>query len=170
VIMFILVVPRETLEVSRTLFMANYSFFNVYLMQSKNSIYLMTLFGMGNFSPIFIYIFRQYFKSISKDIEEQANIDGAGIFRTFWRIMLPNAKGAILTVGLFSFIWTYNDSYYPSLFNFSTNSFELLSTKLANGRYSNINTTALLIIIPLLLIYVVTQKYFIEAIERSVIY
>ena len=167
--MFVLFVPRESMDVARTLFMTEYPFLGIYLMKSKSSIFLMTLFGMGYFSPIFIFLFRQYFKSVSLEIKEQAYIDGASVIKTFTRIMLPNAKGAIITTFIMTFVYTYNDSYFPSLFNFSTNNYPVLSMGLINRRYANINTTALVIIVPLLIIYVLIQKFFIDSIEKSIL-
>jgi len=168
IVMFSLVVPRETLKVSSTLFFNFYHLFGINLTNSLTSIYIKTFLGMGIYSPIFIYVFRQYFKSIPSELEEQAQLDGAGVFGTFWKVMLPNVKGAIMTVGIFTFVLTYNDSYYPMMFNFDMQNFELLSTKLSTGRYSNVNAVALLIIIPLLVLYIITQNIFIKGIENTV--
>ena len=168
VVMFSLVVPRETLKVSSTLFFTFYPFFGMNVTNSLFSIYLKTLLGMGIYSPIFIYVFRQYFKGIPTELEEQAQLDGAGVMQTFWRVMLPNVKGAVMTVGIFTFVLTYNDSYYPMMFNFDMQNFELLSTKLVTGRYANVNAVALLIIIPLLVLYIITQNIFIRGIENTV--
>jgi len=167
-IMFSLVVPRETLKVSSTLFFNFYPFLGIDLLHSLYGIYIKTLFGMGFYSPIFIYVFRQYFKGIPVELEEQAQLDGAGVIQTFWRVMLPNVKGAVMTVGIFTFVLTYNDSYYPMMFNFDMQNFELLSTKLVTGRYANVNAVALLIILPLLVLYIITQNIFIRGIENTV--
>ena len=67
--------------------------------------YLPSLFGAGIRSGLYIYIFRQFFEGMDKALEESAYIDGCGPLRTFLNIMLPNARNAIVTVFLFSFVW-----------------------------------------------------------------
>ena len=131
-IVFTLVVPYETLHVSRIQFLTNTSFFGMKLIGNIFSIYIMSAFGQGIRSAIFIYLFRQFFKNIPVELEESAQVDGAGVIRTFWSVMLPNARGAIVTVGLFAFVWQWNDYYFASLLKFGDN-FPLLSTSLGGG-------------------------------------
>lgn len=197
IVLATLVVPNETLHVSRTLFYTNTSFFGIKLMSTMLSMYIMTLFGQGIRSAIFIYLFRQFFKNLPLELEESAQVDGAGVIRTFWSIMLPNARGAIVTVGLFSFVWQWNDYYFASLLKYSTQ-FPLLSTKLGGNterldtvlstwkaagkevlegvediaqdpmfRSIIANTSALLMMLPLLIGYFFVQKLFVESIERT---
>jgi multiple sugar transport system permease protein len=195
IIIFTLVVPNETLEMSRFLFFQETSFFGLDLIYNTWSIYIMSAFGMGLRSAIFIFLFRQFFRNIPVELEESAEIDGAGVFRTFWSVMLPNARGAIVTVSLFAFVWQYNDYYFAHLFKYERK-MPLLTTKLASGSgnlsavmvtsfgdiLSNlgeeikddplffglvINTAALLMMLPLLISYFFVQKQFVESIERS---
>ncbi len=197
IVLATLVVPNETLHVSRVLFYTNTSFFGIKLMNTILSMYIMTIFGQGIRSAIFIYLFRQFFKNLPVELEESAQVDGAGVIRTFWSIMLPNARGAVVTVGLFSFVWQWNDYYFANLLKYSV-SFPLLSTKLggnterldtvlstwkAAGRevlegvediaqdplFRSIiaNTAALLMMLPLLIGYFFVQKLFVESIERT---
>ena len=65
---------------------------------------------------MFIYLFRQFFRGIPIELEESAQIDGAGVVRTFWSVMLPNARGVITTVALFAFVWQWNDTYYTGMY------------------------------------------------------
>lgn len=131
-ILFTLVVPNETLHVSRTQFLVNTSFFGINLVANVFSMYILAAFGQGIRSAIFIYLFRQFFKNIPVELEESAQVDGAGVIRTFWSVMLPNARGAIVTVGLFAFVWQWNDYYFANLLAYS-NVFPVLSTKLGGG-------------------------------------
>lgn len=131
-VIFTLIVPNETLHVSRQLFLTNYSFFGIKLIGSAFSIYILAAFGQGIRSGIFIFIFRQFFKNLPIELEESAQIDGAGVIRTFWSVMLPNARGAVVTVGLFSFVWQWNDLYFAGLLNDSLG-FPLLASKLGDG-------------------------------------
>lgn len=59
--------------------------------------------------PIFVFLIRAFFLGIPRELEEAARVDGAGEFRTFWSIMLPLAKPAIVTTALLEFLWSWND-------------------------------------------------------------
>jgi multiple sugar transport system permease protein len=133
IVLFTLVVPNETLHISRVLYFSNSTFLGIRLIGNVFSMFIMAAFGMGIRSAIFIYLFRQFFKGLPTELEESAQIDGAGVIRTFWSVMLPNARGAIVTVGLFAFVWQWNDYYFASLFQYSVNNFAVFSTKLAGG-------------------------------------
>ena len=169
IILISIFVPFETLEISRVLLFSNQPLFGIKLIGKPYTLFIMALLGMGYRAPLFIYIFRQYFKTISQEIEDASLVDGCGVFRSFFKVMLPNAKGGIVTTILLTFIWTYNDWYYPNLLRFSSNGIVLVSTKLMSGRYSNANASALLMMIPLLVLYLLTQKYLIDGIKKSVV-
>lgn len=133
---------------------------------------------------LYIFIFRQFFRGIPKEIEEAAYIDGAGIGKTFIRIMLPNAIPALITVTIFSFVWQWNDSFYTTTYLTSS---KVMSTQLSSlpynlaiqlegGASSQVDpfyqsmvqdTGILLAILPLIIIYLFVQRYFVESIERT---
>ena len=117
------VVPNEALDRSRTLFLGAYSFFGVKLIGNIFSMFILSLFGQGIRSAIFVFLFRQFFKGVPIELEESAQVDGAGVLRTFWSVMLPNARGAIVTVGLFSFVWQWNDYYFANLLKYLNSTF-----------------------------------------------
>lgn len=143
-------------------------------------VYLMTLLGCGLNAGVFIYIFVQFFRGIPKELEEAAVVDGAGFLRTFFQIMLPCAKPAIITVAVFSLVWQYNDSFYASLFGVKSE-YQLgvkLSTlgltldsldKIVNPEFQELYVSAgvVMMIVPILIIYIILQKSFIEGVERS---
>lgn len=140
---------------------------------------LLTATGMGLRSGLFIFIYRQFFRGLPKEFEESAFIDGAGPMRTFFKVMLPNARPAIIIVALFSFVWQYNDMFYAGILMSSRG---LLSTKL-NGLFDTVSQIqwitdrnqitlivdagVVLTIVPLILLYLFLQRYFMEGIERS---
>lgn len=128
-----LVVPNEALHRSRVLFLGTYSFFGIKLIGNVLSMFLISAFGQGIRSAIFIFLFRQSFKGIPIELEESAQVDGAGVIRTFWNVMLPNARGAIVTVSLFAFVWQWNDYYFASLFQYGEDTMPLLAYKLGSG-------------------------------------
>lgn len=124
-----IIIPPQALSLTRYLY-----FRQINLLGSRGSIYLMNGLGMGIRSGIFIFIFRQFFAGLPKELEESAQIDGAGVIRTFFQVMLPNARGALVTVALFSFVWAWNDSYYVSLFEVNASGkFPLLTMQLLNA-------------------------------------
>jgi len=188
-----LAVPPEALKVSRTLFFNYNTFFGISLMQNSLAIYIMSLFGMGLRSAIFIFLFRQTFRNLPIELEESAEIDGAGVIRTFWSVMLPNAKGTIVTVSLFAYVWQYNDYYWATMFGYKR-SMPLVTTALAaaaemmnsvigtnyptlkrelgdviSGEFYELitQTGALIMMLPLLIAYLFIQRLFVESVERS---
>ncbi|MBO4390693.1 MAG: carbohydrate ABC transporter permease [Lachnospiraceae bacterium] len=142
--------------------------------------YIMTLFGTGLRSGLYIYIFIQFFRGLPKEIEEAAFVDGAGMFYTYFRIMLRNAMPAVVTVAIFSIVWQYNDTSYARMFNFPSDAvlsirISSLSDTISNAMsISDPNITALfnnagivLVILPVMILYIVLQKQFVEGVERS---
>ncbi len=134
--------------------------------------------GMGLKNGLFIYIMRQFFKGMPKDLEEAALVDGAGQIRTFFTIMLPGAAPAILIVFLFSFVWQWNDIFLTSMYMRRSATLlpfmlERLTSSFGGYQYSDEyisvirNTGMLMFIVPLLFVYGFLQRYFIESVERT---
>ena len=169
IIILSITIPLDALQIAKVLQFTNDPLFGIQLIGRAYTLYIMALLGAGIRAPLFIYIFRQYFRAVSRDIEEASLVDGCGVLRSFFKIMLPNAKGGIITTFLLTFVWTYNDYYYPALLRFSINDITLVSTRLMAGRYSSPYASALVMILPLLIIYLITQKYLIDGIKKSVI-
>jgi len=153
---------------------------SVNLLGSPWPVFIMTLFGVGLRSGLYIFIFNQFFRGLPKEIEEAAFIDGAGSIRTYLTVMLPNATPAVVTVTIFSVVWQYNDNFFGRLFNVSDGillsrrigSLQATIANLDQIRDPSITTLyvyagVILMILPLLLIYVFMQKHLIEGIERS---
>lgn len=134
-------------------------------------------------SGLFIFIFRQFFSGMHKELEEAARVDGCNAFGIFVKIALPLSIPVIITVLLYSVIWHWNEYYTSTIYflgeikpiavmlknlasalandntNFVMHSAQLMRTYLAAG--------ALLTIIPPLVLYMFTQKYFVESIETT---
>lgn len=182
-----IVVPPQT--IAMPLFMI-FNFFK--LTSTFWPLFLLSATGMGIKAGIFIFIFNQVFRNLPKELEEAAIVDGCGVFRTFFNVMLPNAKPAIVTVMLFSFVWQWNDVFYSQLL-ISTQDMDLLSLNIveiaprltytlyklgidqtiAEGMSRNplvvgtiANTAALLMLFPLLIGYLFVQRLFVESVER----
>lgn len=150
------------------------------IMGTVAPMYLMTILGCGVRSGLYIYIFNQFFRGLPKEIEEAALVDGAGTWYTYFRIMLANAKPAVITVAVFSLVWQFNDTFYSKLFLISedvviSKKVSSLASVLANqDKILNVtiqqqytNAGILLVILPVLLLYLLLQRRFIEGVERS---
>ncbi|MGZ9585111.1 carbohydrate ABC transporter permease [Paenibacillus marinisediminis] len=184
-VIFTIIVPPQTIMIPLYL---TYRYFDLFglvpMLTGKASFNLIDTFwpfiissstAMGLKNGLYIYIFRQFFRGIPKELEEASLVDGAGVPRTFLRIMLPNAVPAIVTVALFSFVWQWNDSYYVGLF---LNDVKVLATQLMNMGiglkepdpvYQSmlLNTGVLLMTAPLIIMYLFVQRYFVESVERT---
>lgn len=150
------------------------------LMGSPIPMYIMTLFGCGLRSGLYIYIFNQFFRGLPKEIEEAAFVDGAGVWYTYFRIMLVNAMPSVITVSVFSLVWQFNDTFYAKLFLIRediviSNKISSLQATIAN-QDQILDTTIqelyldagiVLVILPIVLIYILLQRHFIEGVERS---
>lgn len=129
---------------------------------------------------LYIFLLRQYFKNVPKVIEEAAYIDGCSHMRTFLKIMLPGAAVMMFTIFLFAFVWQWNDYFYTSVL---MPGWDILSNKMANagtmlitreGDPNNLmqkgiydSVAVIILILPLLVLYLFTQKQFVQSIERS---
>lgn len=156
---------------------------NFSILNSELSFILPAIFANGLRGGLFIFIFKQFFEGLPKDLEEAGKIDGSGTFRTYYSIMLPLAVPAFITVLLFSFIWHWNDYYSAAVYftgdvrpltvmlNGLQKALEQGSTIAGDATAMEsrmfLQAGALLTILPPLVIYVFTQKYFTEGIERT---
>jgi multiple sugar transport system permease protein len=192
-----ILVPPQTIMVPTYLHFKSFDPLGlVYLLTGKPGINILDTYwpfiltsatANGLKAGLFIFIFRQFFRGLPKEMEEAAFVDGAGIVKTFMRIMVPNALPAMVTVMLFSFVWQWNDSYFTTLFLTETSvlSSELITLPtnvaqqlaaqmgLSSGQidpyYASMlaNTGMLLAIAPLVIMYIFVQRYFVESVERT---
>lgn len=165
---------------------ANFDIFNIFalisgeslnLLNSPLSMTILAITATGYRCGLYIVLMRQYFKGVPKELEEAAYIDGAGIIKTFISVMLPSAKTMMITIGLFSFVWTWLDTdFAPTLmydFPLLLNKFDLIPSVLMNEANSDILVSlcsyaaVILTIVPLIILYLFTQKFFVQSVERS---
>jgi len=189
-ILFTLIVPPQVLLIPLYVFYQRFDILGIIrlikgeplnLLNSYYPIILPTILGGGLRSGLFIYIFRQFFRGMSKELEEAAYVDGASPFQTYLRIFIPNSIPAIVTVFLFSVVWHWNDVFEPSVFIGDFDKYTL-SLNLANIRSIITGGTqifdpllilppqyagAILVILPMLIFYIFTQRFFVESVERT---
>ena len=188
-VVVMIVVPTNTIMLPLYMTFAKFDVFGIVslikgapvnLLSTPVPMYIMTLFGCGLRSGLYIYIFNQFFRGLPKEIEEAAFMDGAGTWYTYFRIMLINALPSVVTVAIFSMVWQYNDTFYAKLFLINNNI--VISKKISTIEASISNVEKILdpnilelyldagivlIMIPIVIIYVLLQKQFIEGVERS---
>ncbi len=119
-----------------------------------------------------IFLLRQYFFSIPRDLEEAARIDGAGFFTTFWRIMLPLASPAVAAVAILVFQGTWNNFFWPLVILQVPNHWTLpLGITQFLGfhltQWPPLMAVIVMATIPILILYLFFQRYFVEGIAAS---
>ena len=123
--------------------------------------------------PFFIYMLLQFMRGIPRELDESAYIDGCGTFRTFRSILFPLLKPAMFSAGLFQFLWTYNDFFNSLIYINSVDKYPLslaLRTAIdsdANVQWGQIMAMAFVSVLPLIILFFVAQKYFVEGIATS---
>ena len=159
-------------------------FSSINLLNTEWTFVLPAIFANGLRSGLFIFLFKQFFSGLPKEIEEAAKIDGCGAFKTYWQIMLPMAKAAIVTVLLFSAVWHWNDLYTASMYFIEGTQpvmptlDSLLNIMAQEGLMESMNASqdylrvyiasgTLLAILPPLIIYLVFQRLFTESIAKT---
>lgn len=124
------------------------------------------------FSAYGTFLLRQFFKSIPNELEDAAKIDGCSYFRIYWNIMLPLSKPALATLGIFVFMWSWNNFLWPLLV---TNSLEMKTLPLGLayflGQYTIywnlLMVGATIALVPILVIFFFAQRYFVEGITLT---
>lgn len=192
-----MIVPPQTLMLPLYLHFQSFDIFGIIsaitggkggirLLDSYWPFILMSATGMGLKNGLYIYIMRQFFRGMPKELEEAAYVDGAGMLRTFVQIMLPSAVPGMVTIFLFSFVWQWTDTFFSNLFLQNT---KVLASALSNVTFEitqdiyretgvNValspaissmysNAASLIVILPLLILYLFAQKRFVESIERT---
>ncbi len=142
-------------------------------------LFILSATGLAFKNGLYIFMLRQFFTGVPDALEESAYIDGSGVFRTFFTIILPLSVPMMVTVFLFAFCWQWMDDFYTELF-FTTSKITLMPdivdipTSLKtdyegqNMYYSAIrNTCGIAIILPLVVLYCFGQNFLVQGIERS---
>lgn len=139
--------------------------------------YLPSAFGVGLRSGILIYIYIQFFSGLPKELEEAAWIDGAGLFRTFFSIAVPSSSVVYTTVTLFALIWHWNDYYLAVMylsekFPLAVRIYDIDNLITAANIWGGGKAIAaksaacFMFIAPMLVIYLILQRKFVQSIDR----
>jgi multiple sugar transport system permease protein len=192
VILMILVMP-QILLIPQYTFFRYFNPFGIYhavsggyinLINTPVPMYFPAVTANGISAGLFIFLFRQTFRGLPKELEDAACLDGCSPLATFVKVMVPNAASTFLTVFLFSVVWYWND-YYVSTSFFTRNRTIALMLKNLEPQikavvFGSANATVdireiivwmeagcLISVMPMLIMYIALQKYFTEGIARS---
>jgi len=123
-------------------------------------------------NAFFIFMMRQFFLGIPGDLSDAARIDGAGEFRIFWQIMLPLVRPALMVVAVFTLLYTWHDFFGPliylqdkSRFPLSLGLYAFKSQRTAD--WANIMMGSFLTTLPLIIVFLFTQRYFLRGIATT---
>ena len=192
-VVFTMIVPHDTLSLSMYM---KFRYFdlgigkngllsligigNFNLTKSYWPMILLSAGGLAFKNGLYIFMMRQFFRGVPDELEESAYIDGYGPFKTFFKIIIPISIPMMITIFLFAFAWQWTDNAYVTNFQI-TRHIHLLNgivgipgTINTDGfagaslyQAAVYNTEALLIIAPLLVVYLICQRYLVQGIERS---
>jgi len=159
----LMMVPAQVLLIPNYLILMNLG-----LLDSFSALILPAAINIGN-----IFMMRQFFLSFPKDVEEAAAIDGLGRFQTFFRIVMPLAKPSIATQAVFIFMGFWNEFMKPMLYLTTPSKYTLtlgLQTfQSRNGgvRWDQTMAASVITIIPIVIIYLLFNKYFLQGVRMD---
>ena len=159
----LMMIPSQVLLIPNYLILMNLN-----MLDSFSALILPAAINIGN-----IFMMRQFFLSFPKDVEEAASIDGLGRFQTFFRIVMPLAKPSIAAQAVFIFMGFWNEFMKPMLYLTTPSKYTLtlgLQTfQSRNGgvRWDQTMAASVLTIIPIIVIYLVFNKYFLQGVRMD---
>lgn len=124
----------------------------------------------GLSSAFNVFLLRQAFLAIPKELDEAAKLDGAGYFRIYWRVLMPLAKPSLATAAAFTFFGAWTDFFWPML---TTNSTEMRTLEVGLSIFKNSYgaanwplqmTAAVIVMLPLLVVFIFCQRYFVKGV------
>jgi len=126
----------------------------------------------GVFSAFGTFLLRQFFMTLPKDLEEAAKIDGCSYFRIYWNIYLPLSKAALVSLAIFTILASWNDLLWPLIMT-SSEEMRVLSIGISSfqGQHSTdyplLMAGALMATLPIIILFIFLQRYFIEGIAMN---
>ena len=120
-----------------------------------------------------VFLLRQFFMTIPKDLSDAARIDGCSEFRIFWQIILPLCRPALMVVGLFQFMGTWNDFLGPLIYLTNQKDFTLAlglqfyQSQQGGTEWHYLMAASTLVVLPIIVLFFFTQKTFIEGISMT---
>ena len=194
-VVVLIIIPPQTIQTALFMSFTHFDIFGIFKATTGSDINLrsslipytaMCLTCMGLKDGLYIYMLRQYFRSVPESLEEAAYVDGCGTMHTFVKIMLPDAVPTIASCFLFSFVWQWTDLFYTRNF---ISGYKIYSRELSNitsimSKYFARNATenvtvplgrqmqligigVFICCVPLIILYAFTQKTFVQSLTMT---
>jgi multiple sugar transport system permease protein len=168
-----LIVPPQTIVIPMFMKFRFFLFGSVSLIDTVWPVIIMSITGLGIKNGLYIFMLRQHFRNLPKELEEAAYIDGYNNIQTFFKIILPSSKTMLVTVFLLAFSWQWTDTLYSGLYlrnlpimpNLMNTAAPVVSSPSMQLILNN--SAAVLGILPLALVYFIGQNFFVKGVERS---
>lgn len=184
VVILAMLIPTQTLIVPQYLMFGNLDWLNTY-----KPLIIPAFFGYGLKGALFIYIFRQFYLSFPRELEEAARVDGCGFVRIFVRIVFPVARSSYLVVLVLAVVFHWSDYFEPAIYIGKTNmamvaqglenlaytltmppdvlesTFEITDQNVLNNAV--LMAACFLVVLPVLIFFIFVQRQFIQGITRS---
>ncbi len=147
---------------------------------------LLSLTGLAFKNGLFIFLMRQFYRGVPDELEESSYVDGYGVFKTFFNIIIPISGAMLITIFILAFSWQWTDIFYVNTFMPSSEHLLLTSNRFwsimpetldllkdqagANEATFEVavkNTAGLLVVIPLVIMYCFCQRKLVQGIEHS---
>ena len=192
-VLFTIIMPIQTAQIPLTYYYRWFDFFSigklvglvtgkdltVNLLPNLGRFLIPALFGVGLKAGIFIFLFRQFFAGMPKDLEEAAKLDGCSPFMIYLKVMIPNIIPVLVTVILLSVIYYWNDTLVTGMYQLKMGSTLMLEVEkliiLSEGRHEISAMTRqveyysimIMSVLPMVVAYIFGQKFFVECMDRS---
>ena len=183
-VVFTIVVPPQTAQIPMFVSFRNFNFFGVgklvglitgkdmtvNLINTQWSLILPSVFAAGLQAGLFIFIFRQFFLGMPKGLEEAAKVDGAGLLRICWGIVMPNCKPALMTIIIFEFQTSWNQAGGGLVYDEALKTIPVVVQQIAAAgiaRQGAIAASAVVLMIPPLLVFVLAQRNVMETMAHA---
>jgi len=164
VLLFGLAIPEQSVIIARHQMFSALNLHNTYR----------GLILPGLAAPFGVFLMTQYFRAMPRELEEAAALDGASRFKIFWRILLPPSLPAQATLGIFTFLSTWNDYWWP-LISATDSDMYTLTVGVASSQMNFAQTNGLGFLmaqavfasVPILIVYVIFQRYIVAGVSRA---
>jgi multiple sugar transport system permease protein len=167
-VLSVLILPDEVTIIPQFIIFRNLGW-----LDTLKPLILPAFLGGGSFN---IFLLRQFFMTLPRDLDEAAMIDGASSFRILWQILIPLSKPAVATVVLFSFLFHWNDFFRPLIYLNTTENYTLalglrfFQTNIETGgdpKQHLLMAASVMMTLPIIVLFFSMQRYFVEGITMS---
>lgn len=163
VLLATMMIPAQVTMIPGFLIMKNLGWFNTLL-----PMWVPAAFG----APFFVFLLRQFFKNVPKDLEDAARIDGCGFLRIYWHIMLPLVKPTVATIAVFTFMAAWNNFMGPLIYVNDERLFPLALglfkfSLRSGGDVGLMMAGSFIMTFPIILLFFFVQRYFIQGISLT---